>query len=283
MHADESTPLVPEPQTRRELPHFKVRHRDGSISSVSLMIASLENETGATVNHLLSFLDQTPSITADEIIRRLSVENASLKHQLTVKDRVIAEIEHRIRNSLMQASALLNMEKSRQTDPRSQVAINRLQGCMEAMAGLHQMLGERAVDGLSGIDLGDYIDKLTGKLSALNTHHNTRAATDRGILVSPDTARTIGLLVMELVTNAWKHAFPENRSGTVRIGVRRDSGGICVSVRDDGIGTAGIGNRSKESLGYQLIIGFVDELAGQLDVRQGEPGTIVNIRLPIAD
>ena len=101
------------------------------------------------------------------------------------------------------------------------------------------------------------------------------------VLVSPDIAIPCGLLLNELLTNALKYAFPEERGGEIHIMLRpADDGRIELGVRDTGIGLPEDFDISNApSLGLQLVSNFVTQLHGTFELKR-EQGTEFLIRFP---
>jgi two-component sensor histidine kinase len=91
-----------------------------------------------------------------------------------------------------------------------------------------------------------------------------------------------GLLVTELVTNSFKHAFPDGLMGEIRITLRQDPPGTCVLiVGDTGVGLPeGLDVRATESLGWQLVCLLTEQLRGTIELESHE-GTSVTITFPL--
>jgi two-component sensor histidine kinase len=94
-----------------------------------------------------------------------------------------------------------------------------------------------------------------------------------------DTAIPFGLIVNELVTNALKHAFPGNRTGEVLVALRAvGPEEYLLAVRDDGVGVPEtVDFRNSPSLGLRLVITFVSQLQGQIELNR-DHGTEFLIR-----
>jgi two-component sensor histidine kinase len=100
-----------------------------------------------------------------------------------------------------------------------------------------------------------------------------------GILVDADTAVPLGIVLTELITNAVKYAFPAPRSGTILVQARRSQpGAVELVVRDDGIG---ISQLRDGSLGYGLVRSLVQQIRGEIDIRN-EAGLVVTLSFPEA-
>jgi two-component sensor histidine kinase len=95
--------------------------------------------------------------------------------------------------------------------------------------------------------------------------------------MSRDHALALGLATNELVTNAIKHAFPDDLDGSVTVAFARADEGWCLVVRDDGIGMAPL--QRKAGLGTGLVEQFVRQVGGELQIG-GSRGPTVTIILP---
>jgi two-component sensor histidine kinase len=107
-------------------------------------------------------------------------------------------------------------------------------------------------------------------------------------ILSGEQASAIGLVTNELITNALKHAFPDGRKGTLRIGFRRDGAEYVLLVADDGVGwsqsdqDAVPDGSHSGGLGQRLTAALAMQLHGRIAVGGGDPsGTVVTMRFPL--
>jgi len=93
------------------------------------------------------------------------------------------------------------------------------------------------------------------------------------------TANPLGLILNELLSNTMKHAFPDNRTGEIVIGLRRTGDEYLLTVRDDGIGLPpGFDLRGKGSFGMQIIDSLVEQLNAGLTLGKTAAGTAFELR-----
>ena len=168
---------------------------------------------------------------------------------------------------------MLSFEASCIRSAEISAMVQRTNDRIMSMSLIHQKLFE--AQDLSRIDLGDYVRDLLKSLMTDKSFAPGRIEVStlaESISVPIDSAIPCGLLLRELITNAFRHAFPGDRHGTVRIGISRIAGGrIAVEVSDDGIGMPEpFDIRKVESLGFQLIQGMVDQLGGELVLEIGQ-------------
>jgi two-component sensor histidine kinase len=95
--------------------------------------------------------------------------------------------------------------------------------------------------------------------------------------VEADVSISLGLIVTELVINALKHAFPEERTGAIVIDYRSSDHGWTLSVTDDGIGIAAGSDAPKAGLGTGIVEALVKNLNGEIQFSDASPGTAVII------
>jgi two-component sensor histidine kinase len=125
----------------------------------------------------------------------------------------------------------------------------------------------------SEIAMRDHIVSLCGHLAkAYSVPRIEVIARSDDIAMGMDRAISCGLIINELVSNALKHAFPNERAGIVRVSFERQAAASCVlTVEDDGVGLASeieLGEAS--SLGLQLVQDLVDQLQGTIAVERHE-------------
>jgi two-component sensor histidine kinase len=94
----------------------------------------------------------------------------------------------------------------------------------------------------------------------------------------PEKALATGLIVNELVTNAFKYAFADREAGHITVDLARNGGHLVMSVADDGVGFA---ESHREGLGTRLVTVFADQLGGTAAWQRAEPqGSVVTVRFP---
>ena len=200
---------------------------------------------------------------------------------LMEKTVLLNEIHHRVKNNLQVISSLLNLQSGRARDPAVQALMSESRDRVQAMALIHQLLFERR--DWSRVKLGPYLSRLADLLSS--TYGRGRIELDvEADDVELDVQRAVpcGLLVNELVTNAFKHAFPGEATGRIRIELRREGDGTArLRVSDTGRGLPqDLDIENVESLGMQLIPLLAEQVRGTLHIERG-PGARFELRFPI--
>ncbi|MEP6567107.1 MAG: sensor histidine kinase, partial [Mesorhizobium sp.] len=137
-----------------------------------------------------------------------------------------------------------------------------------------------ASSGAGKVILRTYFVQLCESLAASMIYDRDRlsiAVTVDDSVVKSDASISLGLIVTELVINALKHAFPEQRSGKITVDYRSDGGDWTLSVKDDGIGIPTGSEAVKAGLGTGIVEALAKNLQSEISVTDGKPGTAVSI------
>ena len=208
---------------------------------------------------------------------------ARLQTALWQKDILLREVTHRVKNNLQVISSLLHLQAGAIDDPRLGTLFQESQNRLHAMALVHDLLQQ--ADDVARINLAQYAARLTEELSGIYAVDPARITLKmelEEVWVDLDTATPCGLLLHELLTNCFKHAFPEERTGRVRVEVRATAGQtLLLRVGDTGCGfPADLDFRATESLGLRLVCALADQLQGTIALEHTE-GTQVTIQFPL--
>lgn len=196
----------------------------------------------------------------------------ALERALADKTALLGEVHHRVKNNLQVISSLLNLQ-CRVAPAGAQAALADSQLRVRAMALIHELLYEH--DEVANIDLADYLQRLIRLLqeSAGGMAPAVRVVfghTGRAIALDPQRAVPCGLLVTELVTNAFKHAFNGRARGQIEVVLEASDKDARLSVHDDGTGLpAGLELGATRSLGFQLIPMLVNQMNAELLMGEG--------------
>ncbi|MDC0835359.1 PAS domain-containing protein [Geitlerinema sp. CS-897] len=206
--------------------------------------------------------------TAQDITERKLAESR-LQNSLAEKEVLLREIHHRVKNNLNVVHSLLNMQARRVEDPTVREALFDSQRRLQAMALIHEKLYRS--ESLAQVDFAEYLQHLVTTLSQASTLDPQRISVEmetEPIELDIDTAVPCGLIVNELLANAFKHAFPEARSGRVRVELRREEERLLrLTVEDDGIGLPDDAlSRTTRSLGMRLVTILADQIDAALEI-----------------
>ena len=202
---------------------------------------------------------------AVDISERKSAERA-IERSLREKEVLLQEIHHRVKNNMQIISSILSLEVGHLSDPTVRQALGVSQNRIRSMALIHEKL-YRSKD-LARVDLSDYVSDLCADLKTMSPHGAALSLEleTENVHAGVDFAIPFGLVVNELVTNAFKHARPEDGATHVSVKLGVEPGGTVLVVSDNGPGLPENFDASQSSsLGMDLVHSLVEQLHGTID------------------
>jgi len=171
----------------------------------------------------------------------LKSANAHLEVVVARQAAMLREVNHRVANSLQLVSALVQMQAGLVTDPAARDALIDTQHRVRAITQVHRKL--YTSEDVEAVDIEEYLaallDDLEQTWSTPKARRVLKLVADP-VMLNPDKAVSLGVIVSELVTNACKYAYGPGRHGEVRIVVARaPDGAVELQVEDDGPGFSG--------------------------------------------
>ena len=212
-------------------------------------------------------------------MQRLLAEKA-LKASLSEKEVLLKEVHHRVKNNMQVISSLVDLQSDGIRDPAMQTVFQDVKNRVRTMALVHEKLYMTA--DLAQVDFADYAKSLLGYL----WHSQGQGATAielnmdlKPVLMPVNTAVPCGLILNELISNAFKHAFNGRSSGTVAASLyEATEGRVCLRVSDNGVGLpADMDWEKSSSLGLRIVRLLARQLHGDIEVVHDQ-GTRFSIR-----
>jgi PAS domain S-box-containing protein len=249
---------------------IRFRHfRTGEAIWMNYRVSNLRDERGDILGWA--------TISSDVTTRRQA--EAALRVSLDEKETLLREVHHRVKNNLAVIGSLLYLQSTYITDPVLRRVLQESQERVRSMALVHERL-YRSRD-VAQVDFAEYVRELAAELS--RNYATTAGSPTLTFDLSPmvmdlDRAALSGLVLNETISNALKHAFPDRRRATIRIGLRETPGGFVLSVADNGVGLpAGAAGRQSRSLGMRLMHALASQLDGRVEFHDANPGTEVRL------
>ena len=213
---------------------------------------------------------------AAAIQRVVEQRTAQLRDALKEKETLLQEIHHRVKNNLQVISSLISIQMRRAGPGFSQGALQECQTRVQAIALVHEQLYQSR--DYSRVPFAQYARSLASNVFRVADalHEDVRLELEVGeVELAVDKAIPCGLILNELITNALKHAFSQERRGTVRVELEQTaSGRVRLAVKDSGVGLpADFDIRQSNTLGMQLMRTLAEQLSASLEVRRAAPGT----------
>lgn len=262
----------------------KIQERARRIQQQKVLQLSQENDKQRTIKYIvmaalfcmcaLAFgiffnlkKNQRQKAIIAEQNEKLEEQNLIIGQSLTEKETLLREIHHRVKNNLQIISSLLNIQSQHILDENVLSSIQEGQSRVQAMSLIHQNLYQS--EHLSNVDIENYLRELVVYLSEMF------AGADKSIQVEVeanhiqfdiDTAIPLGLIVNELVSNAYKYAFENRSSGTIKIQIKAlNTIDYELNVNDDGTGLPeDFDPKKSRSLGLKLVSILSRQLRGNM-------------------
>lgn len=234
---------------------------------------------GTFLSEDIAFLQAAANLLGVAIERGRRV--AELERSLQLRELLIREADHRIKNSLQLVVSLLSLQRSKLTHAEAGAAIDdaisRVRAVAEAHRALHQSNDLRTV---AFDQMLHDLCRYAGELSpAIAISCDSEANLD----VDAERAIPLGLIVSELLTNAARHAYAEGASGTIEARARRAPGHLDVTISDRGSGIDPNAAPAR-TLGASIVQALARQIGLEMQtVSEPGEGTSVTLRLPTGD
>ncbi len=263
-HPDQRKMFLSNPQSRpmgagRDL---YGRRKNGSEFPVEIGLNPIETEEGMMV--LSAIVD----------ISDRKQKEARIQEALREKDLLLGEIHHRVKNNLQVVHSLLSLQSSMINDVAVRGMLTDSQNRIQSMALIHQTLYQS--NNFARVYFTEFLEALVPTLvnSYREANKNILVNMDAGsVYLSMNSAIPCGLLINELITNAFKHAFVDRTQGEISVSlVVAGPGQLCLAVSDDGIGLPQeIDVNNTETLGLRLVSLLSQQLEGELSIHRQHP------------
>ncbi len=290
-------------QSNLDLPNL-----DGSIITVIDTLESIEQEVQDRSNHwyslrirpyrttdnridgvVISLID-IDSLKRNEMLIEAARDCAKVAENqcqtsLAEKEILLREIHHRVKNNLQIVSSLLSLQSNRSNDLQVITILQDSQSRIRAMALIHEIFYQSP--DLAALNFCDYIQILVNNLFASHAIDQSQIAfsidSPKAVTIDIDRAVLCGLMISELVTNAFKHGFASNLPGAIA---------IELTISDNNILTLSVSNNGQKlppdfdvhqvkSMGLNLVISLVKQIKGTLKV-ETDTMTIFKLIFPLS-
>jgi two-component system, sensor histidine kinase PdtaS len=232
-----------------------------------LVVNATKLNYAGEVRLLLSIADNTDARNAEKLKADLLSDN----------DILLQELNHRFANSLqIIASILMQSARTINSDETRNHLHDAHQRVMSMAALQRQLAGSKRGD----VELRPFFSTLCDSITASMIHDRDQlslvVAVDDSITAA-NTSASLGLITTELIINALKHAFPENRRGRILVGYRAQGSGWALSVEDDGVGMPNSREKARVGLGTSIVEALSKQLGAEIKIADTHPGTKVSI------
>ncbi|MFI5151558.1 MAG: sensor histidine kinase [Bacteroidia bacterium] len=238
----------------------------------------------AAYNHMLAerneFLTVHQSALMTQIADRITAEG-KLRESLAEKNILLSEIHHRVKNNLAVVSGLLELQSMETEDEKLKEIFAESRNRIKSLAHIHESLYQQ--ENLAFIRFDRYFERILPDIS--NSYAGLSGKVRLDIRMDPveleiSMAIPCGLLMNEIVSNAFKHVFRYQEEGLLTVVMKKEEEKVFLMVSDSGSGFPDEKGGKKESLGMTLIEAFVMQLKGKMEL-SNEHGAVFRIWFPV--
>jgi two-component sensor histidine kinase/CHASE3 domain sensor protein len=216
------------------------------------------------------------NLTLEERVERRTEELALARERAEV---LLAEVNHRVANSLQLVAALVDMQSRTVTDEAAKGALMETQTRIQAISQIHKSLYTSG--DVKSVALNDYLGVMLENLGvAMRKDGHTARLTSviEPVFLPADESVSLGVVATELVTNAFKYAYPAGQSGDIRVLVRKlPEGQAELVVQDDGVGLGADVRPGGTGLGSKIIAAMAAALKTHVEYVNRTPGTAARL------
>ncbi len=214
------------------------------------------------------------------LYKKQKAKNLIIERQAADLEVLMKEIHHRVKNNLQIVSSLLDLQGHYITDAQASEAVKEGKNRVQSMALIHQNLYSEG--NIKGIEVKGYISNLLQTLCASYNISNDKVKINAHIdnlNLDVDTMIPLGLVINELVSNAFKYAFKDKQTGELDIVLKEHAEKLHLLVKDNGAGfPEGLDVKNSKSFGLKMIRAFAQKLKASLDI-YNKDGAVVEMEI----
>jgi two-component sensor histidine kinase len=216
------------------------------------------------------------NLTLEERVETRTHELALARERAEV---LLSEVNHRVANSLQLVAALVHLQSKTFTDESAKEALKETERRIQAISQIHQSLYTSS--DVTEVALNDYLGVLLDNLGVAMQNDGHAARLSRKldpVLLPTDQSISLGVVAAELVTNAFKYAYPPGQSGEIRVTLQQlPKGRAELVVQDDGVGLGADASPGGTGLGSKIIAAMAAGLKTEVEYLDRTPGTAARL------
>lgn len=188
-----------------------------------------------------------------------------LEESLKEKETLLAEIHHRVKNNLAIVTSLMELQAMRSDKKELQELLRLAQRRIQTIATIHELL--YSAESLSYINFGENITQLVDNIERMYSggKHITTTVDLEDVPMNIHQAIPCALMINEVITNVYKHAFTQTDHGHLEVSLREIDENVEIIVKDNGVGLAdNFLDESSSSIGMTIIHSLKEQLEAEL-------------------
>ena len=208
-----------------------------------------------------------------DITERLKKEDL-LKNSILEKENMLKEFRHRTKNSFNMISSLIFLKSMNASSYETKGVLRELGLRVKSISEVYSLLND--TDSSDTIELDKYCEKIIDSMIQMTENYSI-VRDIKPVITSSRFAVNIGMILVELLTNCIKYAFPDNSQGMIWVELKQAGDKISFSVRDNGVGICNEMNIDEySSLGLSLVKTITEQMKGRFEIKS-DMGTTVFI------
>jgi two-component sensor histidine kinase/CheY-like chemotaxis protein len=256
---------------------------EGRIAIAALKAGAVDYVVKDVGGEFLALLRASVAQALDQVETRRQKEAAE-RAVVEARDRaemLLREVNHRVGNSLQLVSAFVHLQSSALPDGRARDMMRETEARILAIAQIHRRL--YTSDDVRTVDMVEYLsglaEELESSLRSADRPHRIALAI-QPTKIATDRAVSLGVIVAELVTNAFKYAYPRGVEGEVRVKLSRSGANLSLAVEDDGVGAPEDDTPRGTGLGQKIIRTMAAGIQSQVERDLAHRGTRIVLDFP---
>jgi PAS domain S-box-containing protein len=224
--------------------------------------------------------DEEQMLVVFEDITKEKEYEEQLEKSLEEKSILLSEIHHRVKNNLAIIVGLIELQNAEVQDEATKSNLFETKNRIYSISGVHELLYQ--TDNFSDISFSDYINQLVNRLQDTFEYENKPVKIKKsisGLRMNINQAIPLGLLLNELITNSYKHAFEHVEKPEISLKLFQNNGYVEIEYKDNGVGVNYDEMASSPSLGITIIRTSLQQLSAEYSFIDG-PGFGVFLRFP---
>lgn len=216
---------------------------------------------------------------AREEVRQLAEERGQLVER---SELLFQEMQHRVGNNLQMVGAVLSLQMRGLTEPTAKRALSDAASRLQIIGNIQRQLYRQ--DGQL-VPLDRFLSDVASKMMASSARPGITCTLEAepDIILRPDSAVPVALIVSEAIANALEHGFADRDAGAIRLRVARLDGTIMLAVEDDGQGLPpGFEAATTESIGLRISRVLSQQLGAEMALESRDRGACMTLRLPLS-
>lgn len=189
---------------------------------------------------------------------------------------LLQEVNHRVKNNLSIVSSLMNLQSEKSHDDYHKQLFMECRNRLDSIASVHELIYKAKT--YSHINFKEYLNEIIQHISSSYQSFShikiVKGITDVHIDIS--SAIPLALIVNELITNAYKHAFKNKKDGIIEVSLLENNKQVFLTIKDNGDGF----DKTiipKNSIGMDILSGLIEQIEGKCNLTSDEKGTVYKI------